>query len=168
MLTIPHKVILFLSKRCKVYFFILISLSLIGCEDKVYTINQIKNIKPTHSINNNQIIVLLNNFDKLEKFNEDSDAYVLHVKKDSTKYVLNIAKTEFEIFKSEVVNMQNFKKLKGYFEYKNCIVLLYGDIDSYLFKNENADFKNIMYTNHTEDKSAIIYEPIFIQSEIER
>lgn len=146
----------------------MISFSLIGCKNQVYTIKEIQSIKPTHSINNNQIITLLNDFDKLEKFNEGSDTYVLHVKKESAKYVINIAKTEFEIFKSEVVNMQHFKKLKGYFAYKNCIVLLYGDIDSYLFKNENADFKNIMYTNLTENKSAIIYEPIFIQSEIKR
>ena len=134
-----------LKKQNSKYLCILLMFILVqGCAKHEYNIEEIDKMKPTHVIISDSLLELFNKFDNLGKYDDNSDIYVLYIKKDKQNYNTSIAKTSFSTFKRERLSLFYFKELKGYSFYKRTPILLFGDIDSEIFKPVEID-KEILY-----------------------
>ena len=101
------------------------------------------------------------------KFNKSSNVVVLYLEREQkSSYKLSITKTDFELFRENKSDYY-FSKIKGYLQYDNLLVLLYGDIDEALFKKKNVKLvKGIMFLKK-EISPPIIYEPSFLEYKIQ-
>ncbi|MBN9284870.1 MULTISPECIES: hypothetical protein [unclassified Flavobacterium] len=147
-------------------FFILIIFFGCSCYDKQnFTIETINRLSSTHTINNSLIKNILYQIDTNKvAFDDSADIIVLHIEKIKKKdYKLSLTKTEFAFFKKYKSDYY-FKTLKGYTDYENKKVLLYGDIDANLFQKTDETFVDFMKYPVLKNKSEtpIIYEPTFI------
>lgn len=157
------KVVL-IERKSSILFFCL--LVFVSCDLKQnYSSEMIKKIMPTYTITNKLIDDELRKIDNnTADFDASSDVFVLYIeKKENKNYAISITKTEFSFFKKYKSNYY-FKTLKGYADYNNKKVLIYGDVQNDLLKKTNEKLIDIMYYQRSEDteEAPIIYEPTFI------
>lgn len=152
--------------KSKIILFLILSFFFIQCKAQEYSIEQVKSLMPTHQIKNNLVYEILNEINnKKDVFKIKDNIIILDIdKKMGGNY--NISATCVSFLQSKILNRN--KKLKGYFEYKNRIVLLYGNIDNFLFNKEKNHLENIMKFNYVVDKNhpPYVIEPFFIKYNI--
>lgn len=145
--------------------FSLALLIIMSCNSKQeYSIETINKLSPTYVITSESILNELKKIDYNVNFDDSADIFILYVEKNTNKnYTISITKTElffFRKFKSDYY----FKTLKGYANYNDQKVLLYGDLENHLFEKTSGNLKDIIYYQKSADKleEPIIYEPTFI------
>nr|WP_199002857.1 hypothetical protein [Flavobacterium sp. ASV13] len=139
---------------------------LISCNPKKeYSREDIMKLNPTYIILNKEIKNELKKIDTNKvDFDNSSDIFVLYIeKKDTRDFAISITKTEFPFFKKYKSNYY-FKTLKGYANYSNRKVLIYGDVENHLLKKTNEKLLDILYYQKSQDslEAPVIYEPTFI------
>lgn len=158
------KEVLTRAKRNNVFIILVIIIFSSCVNKKNISIDTVNKLEPTYIINNSLVLDALNRIEiKKETFDTTDDIIVLYVKKNQDKsYELSLTKTEFSLFRVYKSDYY-FKTLKGYANYKDKKVLLYGDIENSLFVRTNEKLQNIMYYDVSKNESTIpmIYEPSF-------
>lgn len=147
---------------------IILSIILFSCNSqKEYTIEQVKNLEPTHQVIDNIIVKSIDELRKNDElYSDKDDTVILYFERKDDIYNLSLTKTKFELFKK--FKSDAFKNLKGYIFHNDKIVLLYGDLpDKYLERQKNK-LLDVTKTTFKVDKETppIIYEPAYIEIQL--
>lgn len=104
-----------------------------GCKSDGYSYLQLRNTKPTHTIQSldleskiKTVLTDKKNFEELESSN--TPVY----SKNKENYEICISRTDYDTFKNYRPDLYN--DLKGYSSFQNIPVLLFGNIDKTFFK----------------------------------
>lgn len=149
----------------KIYLIILVlSLSFVGCKSQTYTYDDLKELKPTHQIQNRELLTSLKELIVDQKYFGDFDTkiIVLNMDKRSEDYNICVTVTDYETFKDYRPDM--FIKLKGYCNYNDIPMLLFGDVDGSFYKNLDNDFYDVVgkLPVYTKDNPPTVYDPQII------
>ncbi|MCL9807712.1 hypothetical protein NAT51_19500 [Flavobacterium amniphilum] len=156
-------------KKCKICGLLFLTLIFSRCEKHFYTAEEINELEPTHTIVNDSMIKFFKDFETEKTFDKNSDSYIVYVKKESaSNYIVSISKSKFNTFRRERKNMIHFQKLSGYLKYNNSSVLLFGDIDDFIFKRNNNKIEDVLCADSKEESGMIIYEPKFIDYSLKK
>lgn len=123
--------------------------------------DELLNLKSTHKIKDSNLEKSLHEvlIDSINYSKYDSPILVVISKKMSNNYELCISKTDYNIFKGNRPN--TFNKLIGYSKLERIPVLLFGDNNSAIIKNEDADFYDVLgkMPEYGRDNPPMIFEP---------
>lgn len=140
-----------------------------GCKSDGYSYIQLRNTKPTHTIQSldleskiKTVLTDKKNFEELE-----SEVILLFIQKNKENYEICISRTDYDTFKNYRPDLYN--DLKGYSSFQNIPVLLFGNIDKTFFKKNDVAFHNILgkLPEYNIENPPIIYEPRMICDKIQ-
>lgn len=138
--------------KSKILFIAIFGILFWSCKAQEVNSKDLKKIEPTHIINNEKIIKILEDLEqKKELFSNKSDCIYLDFKKYQSDDFLILA-TQLSFLDYKILSYNNKKKLKGYFHYDGKIVLLYGYLDKSLFIANGLKVKNITKSSYKVDK----------------
>ncbi len=145
--------------RSKTAFLCFISIFFYNCKAQEFTNENLKHLKSTHQIKSvliNDLITRLQN--KKELFNKKSDCVYLKFKKKSENYFIIYA-SYLTFYDCKILDYNSKDNLKGYINYNDKTIFLYGDIDSVFFIKNNLKVENVMKSSYKVDK---LHPPVVI------
>jgi hypothetical protein len=135
-------------------------LFILSCAKHEYSKDELSKLRPSHLISNDSIIKMLQKFDSETVINKRANTFILFSKRNAAhSYTISIAKVNFNTFRRERINMYFFRELKGFCLYKKTPILLYGDVDENIAKQQGS-FPDILFQKDNQ-AGRIIFEPVF-------
>lgn len=140
-----------------------------SCKPAAVSYKELQKMDSTHMVNNHNLVDSINeilkdsvNFGKFEH-----QIIILIIEKKEKNYEVCISRTDYNVFKSHRPDAYDI--LKGYSNYQNIPILLFGDIDSTFFKRKDNEFYNILgeLPVYNLENPPILYEPRVLCTEIE-
>lgn len=158
-----------LFKKTKIIILSIITVCMFTkCKNREYSYDQLKNMRSTHKIQS------LDLQDKIEKTLKDKENFgefedeiiILFIKKKIKTYEICISITEFNTFKNYRPDLYN--DLKGYLNFQNVPVLLFGNMDEVFYVKNKVDFHNVLgkLPEYNLDNPPIVYEPKMICNDL--
>lgn len=147
---------------------IFLILTLNSCKTKNTSYDELLALEKTHSFTNAELEKSIEQIlkDSINYRNFKSPIILVIIKKNMPNYEVCISRTDYNAFKRN--RPDDFNTLKGYLNYKEIPILLFGDIDKF-FKRNNADFYNVLgnMPEYTLDNPPAIYEPRMMCSDFD-
>ena len=145
--------------KSKILFIAIFGILFWSCKAQEINSKDLKKIEPTHIINNEKIIEILDNLEeKKELFSNKSECIYLDFKKYQSDDFLILA-TQLSFLDYKILSHNNKRKLRGYFHYHGKVVLLHGYVDKSLFIANAIKVINITKSSYKVDKD---HPPIFL------
>ncbi|WP_163411239.1 hypothetical protein [Flavobacterium ajazii] len=125
----------------------------ISCKSQELKYEDLKALNSTHIIKNDIVFELLAKLQLHEKlFSNKSDCIYLDFKKNKENDY-TVSATHLTYLDSKILKHDSNKKLKGYINYSDKVIFLFGDIDEFLFMRNNIKIENVLKTSYKVDKN---------------
>lgn len=146
------------------------SILLFNCVgQKELTVNDLSLLRPTHTIKNDLILKVVDDFiSKESRPNLEKGEFIdLHINRNGDdSYIIQLSHSDFNLeksYRSQMTNSNN--RQKGYLRYNTTLIVLQGEINDFFDCIEPCDIKDI-FNGKKEEGILPIYEPIIYEFEI--